>query len=335
MGVNKSLSKRLAWWQADGYPIKRLYDGLSILNNLPKESFHNEFGRLYTALEAFANGRAIATRTDTAGPTRRFCSFVEHIVSHYSQGGLLLAENASRRLLEMDPLIANVGDNNDDPFEAHREFQIAVKKYRNRRDEFSLASAGKALGVLLCVIRGNTVHPDKSSGYLRSERTRNRIVLKAGIAVIQSLLERALNTPSSRLAVYGSLYRNGDNQASGFEAAENLSAPNLKETFGSFELNGEFLFDRFPHGVIKGEPLRHFGIERGWLRMIAHLIAAFPRQPLARMGDTDQFRSLFVPHRVVMPTDDQDKMLRKIPVFADTPTDGGMIHTQYHGFGVP
>ena len=228
MGVNKSLSKRLAWWQADGYPIKRLYDGLSILNNLPKESFHNEFGRLYTALEAFANGRAIATRTDTAGPTRRFSNFVEHIVSDYSQGGVLLAENVSRRLLEMDPLIANVGDNNDDPFEAHREFQIKVTKYSNCRDEISLALAGKALGDLLCVIRGNTVHPDKSSGYLRSERTRNRIVLKAGIAVIQSLLERALNTPSSRLAVYGSLYRNGDNH----EVIGDLGEPWMGQSIG-------------------------------------------------------------------------------------------------------
>lgn len=213
MGANDSVSKRVTWWQEDGFPIDRLYKGLSELNTPQMQHSISDFLRVFRALEAFALGWATAHRLRLSH-TRTICAFVGHIASQHSDGGAMFAKREFRQILEMTPLIADVKDTNDDPLRSHLDLIKAVEKYRAwRNDDTRLSKAGDALGELLCTIRGNATHTDKSTPYNPSTRQRDRKVLKAAVVVMQDLLERALDKPSFRIAVYGSLCGNGDNHA--------------------------------------------------------------------------------------------------------------------------
>ena len=213
MGANNFVSKRITWWQENGFPIERLYDGLSELNTPQMTHSVSNFLRVFRALEAFALGWATATRVRLSH-TGTLSKFVGHIASQYSDGGTMFAQRAFRQLLEITPLIADVADPKNDPLRSHLDLLEAVEKYRRRRnDEGMLDDAGVALGGILCTIRGNTAHPDKSSVYNPAKKQRDRKVLTAAVVVMQDLLERALEKPSSRIAVYGSLCSNVDNHA--------------------------------------------------------------------------------------------------------------------------
>lgn len=197
------------WWQLAGFPIVRLYDGLSELNTPSIPHNISEFSRVFRTLEAFSLGLATANKTEHLKHTRKIIKFVRHVVTDHSSNGALLRDGAFREIVEMDPLIANMMpiSETDSPFEAHKDLQRMLLQYERRRDDNSLDKVGAALGELICVIRGNTIHVEKSSSYNRDLDKRNSKVLEAAILLIQSLLEHALDKPNSRLAVYGSLRR--------------------------------------------------------------------------------------------------------------------------------
>lgn len=248
MLIGGGMINQATWWDASSVQYDSFSRGLAHINSSHSTSAQ-AFENLLKAVISFERGlRSTGDGNIASDGGRGEREALRSFVSTRSLSVLtekFFDGDPFRNLLTLDPIF--------DVFEAHKKryeapdrksaeierecSSVHIKlgrvtdRYDQRRNVQHRQDVGRELGALLYVIRCNIAHGHKmgSGGGDPATIRRDEQVTRLGVRVLRDIIDRFLEKPQQRLAVYGTLRRNQPNH----EVIADLGEPSLGEVRGN------------------------------------------------------------------------------------------------------